>query len=146
MRLWSVVMVAFGVLLSASAAYACSTASGKSPTLEEQFAAASSVFTAHVVRVEETTEKRRDPKEAVLAATFRIIEVLKGKPPSDNKVKSYVYGPGNCTVPVLAGTDYIFFLEENSAFVDWPGGTQAFFDIDAAEAKELLGRLRAPKN
>jgi hypothetical protein len=150
MNLRTLAVGALILLFGASPTYACSTLDtiqGREPSKEEQFAQASAVFVAHVTHVVEIDAKRRSADEPVLEATFRVIEVLKGQPPPDNKVKSYGYRPGNCTVPMFAGMDYVFFLREGAQdFVDWPSGTETFFNINDTKAQALLNQLRALKN
>jgi hypothetical protein len=134
-------------ILSVGSTHACSVAEGSpEPTKEALFAEASTVFVGHVVFVEEVAAQHRDPNEPVLEAKFRVTEVLKGQPPADNKVRSFGYGPGNCTAPMLAGMDYLFFLHQGvQNFVDWPSGTETFFNINGTETQALLARLRALK-
>jgi hypothetical protein len=78
-------------------------ATWKGPTTEQQFARATAVFVARIVRIEEGQLVLGDRTWPIVEATFRTIEVLKGRPPEDMKVRSLVYGFGNCTIPLLAG-------------------------------------------
>jgi hypothetical protein len=132
------------LLAVTGAANACSSLEGP-PTEEQLFAKASAVFLAHVVRTEETQGANpllvSHPTSAMVDATFRVIEVLKGEPPADGKVRSLVYGAGNCSVALLAGLDYLVFLQDGN-FVLWPGGTMAFFNLDGTEPKRLLEKFR----
>src|SRR5689334_3680463 len=105
------------LLARTGAANACLRV-GLPPPDEEMFAKASAVFIAHVFRVEETgttrvlaeqamemLEERKSglsgPEEAaartrieseppvpLVEASFRVVEVLKGHPPGDGKVRS----------------------------------------------------------
>ncbi|MBV8536257.1 MAG: hypothetical protein JO128_11730 [Alphaproteobacteria bacterium] len=74
-------------------------------------------------------------------ASFRTIEIFKGYPPADGKVRSPAFGPGNCSVPLLAGSDYILFLYENN-LVLLPGGSELVFNLEGTEVKKALGELR----
>jgi hypothetical protein len=136
-------IAALMLLMTTRAVQACQTLE---PVSEERsFAQASAVFLAHVTRTEETEGNARlkiDPTTPLVEATFRLIEVLKGEPPADGKVRSPVYGPGNCSVPLFAGLDYVFVVEEGG-FVWLPGGTHAFFNREGTESKKLLDRYRA---
>jgi hypothetical protein len=124
-------------------ALACSTL-GPPPTVEENFAAASAVFVAHITKTEEILPAKDGVPIPVVAGTFRVLEVLKGMPPADNKVESVVFGPGNCSVPLLAGWDYVFFLRDGRQLVSI-FGTESFFNIHGTEPKKLLEKLRQLK-
>jgi hypothetical protein len=50
-------------------------------------------------------------------ATFRLIEVLKGQPPADGKVKGPI--PFMCMRPLLAAVDYVIFLNEGDNVIVW---------------------------
>lgn len=130
---------AFAMLLLAGmeAAIACSYAPGYGPPSDEElFAKASTVFVGRLVRVEEagvvsvrellafppwTKVEARPPREVIeslppwpaVEATFRVVEVFKGQPPADGKIRAPV---GNyCTGPLLwAGSDHVFFLYEGN--------------------------------
>ena len=84
----------------------------------------------------------------IVEGTFRTIEVLKGEPPQDQKVRSLVYGPGNCTIPLLSGWDYVFllghitFADSDHNLVSWPDGSFGLFNIEGTEAKRKLDELR----
>ena len=52
-----------------------------------------------------------------------------------------VYGPGNCSVPLLAGSDYLLFLDKNN-FVWILSGSELFWNLDSIEPKKILNELR----
>lgn len=143
--------VVVGVLLtvgSVSQALACSTL-GPEPTREELFRKASAVIAAHMIRTEEVEARlpRSNRQQMIVEGTFRVVEVLKGTPPSDLKIKSFTFGPGNCTVPILSGADYVLFLhDDEQGFVSWPGGTQMLWSFETDSSQQLLNELRALKN
>ena len=83
---------------------------------------------------------RGDP--VVVEASFRIVEVLKGRPPKDGKVKSRVPLGGNCSIELLAAIDYLFFLNNDSNFVLLPDGSRPIYRW-FSEHNVLLERLRA---
>lgn len=126
----------------AEAARACSYAPGyEPPSLEELFAKATAVFVGRVVRVEEAgvvsvreilavppwvkveTVPPKDfveslPPYPAIEATFRVVEIVKGQPPADGKVRAPRYV--HCNGPlVLAGLDHIFFLSESNFVRSW---------------------------
>jgi hypothetical protein len=128
-----------------AAASACS-APDAPKTTEEKFARATAVFVAHMVRTEEAgLMVMGNHKEPIIEGTFRVIEVLKGRPPEDGKVRSPPYGPGNCTIPLMAGMDYVFFLgpsDNKQNFVTWITGSFGTFNLGGTEPKRILDELR----
>jgi hypothetical protein len=129
-----------GICAALSTANACSSLEPE-PTDEQLFAKASAVFVAHIVRTEETEGLFGQSHEKLVEATFDVMEALKGDPPSDRKIKSFVYGPGNCSVPLLAGIDYLILLREGN-WVLFPYGSQAFSSLQSTEAKQVLAVFR----
>jgi hypothetical protein len=83
-----------------------------------------------------------DKPEVIVEASFRIVEVLKGQPPKDGKVKSFVPLGGNCSVTLVAATDYLFFLNNDLNFVAIFDGSRPIY-LWHSEHKVLLERLRA---
>lgn len=107
---------------------------------EERFRQASAVFVGHVIRTEMARGRYFDIGDRLIVeGTYHVVEILKGDPPADHKIKSDIYGPGNCAIPVIAGRDYLVFLG-----VYWPGGT-VVVGIDGSEAQALLNKLRTLK-
>jgi hypothetical protein len=109
------------LVASTTAADACFGGQG---TIEYGFARARTVFAARVVRTEEAQMLLGREIRTIVEATFRVSEVFKGAPPQEQKVRSLVYGPTNCTIPLLVGWDYVFFLssDDDRNFVYTPGG------------------------
>lgn len=128
-------------------AIACSTL-GPPPTDDELFEKASAVFVAHVTKTEEVTLSF--PSSSAPAAvpgvegTFRVLEILKGKPPEDARVQDLVFGPGNCSLGLFAGLDYLFFLRGDK-WVLWPTGSRAFINLQGTEPQKILEHLRKLK-
>lgn len=144
-RLLYLVTVLF-LQCTASSAIACSIL-GEPPTERQLFEKATSVFVAHVFRTEEKQSPVGPNKASIpiVEGDFRIIETLKGTPPSDGKVRDVVFGPGNCSLGLMAGLDYLFFVNDSQEFVSWPTGSRPFINIEGTEPKKLLENLRALK-
>jgi hypothetical protein len=142
-------LFAFAALFCITAApnaYSCSRDPRiPAPTLEELFAQAATVFVAHVINVREITAPDFEKsKIGTIQATFRAIEVLKGSPPSSGHVVSDSYSFGNCTLPFLAGADYIFFLKHDDEHINTLEGSNGpIVNLQATQVRELLGKLRA---
>jgi hypothetical protein len=144
-RLLLVVYVVGAALLgNASSARACSY----EPRSDKQlFAKASTVFVARVVRTEEAMgpSPLGDKPEPLVEATFRVVETLKGRPPGDGKVKSLRWSNGNCSVLLVAGHDYLFFLHDDNYVLLGLGSRPIVLEgVESvtAETKTLLQRLR----
>ncbi|MBP6819466.1 MAG: hypothetical protein KBC46_09205 [Ferrovibrio sp.] len=137
------------VLLAASIqpSFACSRdPSQPEPTDEDFFRQASAVFLGRIYKTEESTETFDGRVEPMVIGTFRLIEVFKGQPPTDNTVRDPIPGPGNCGLMLQAGVDYLFFLHsEMRNYVPWPNGSRGFFNTNARDAKQLFDKLRALK-
>jgi hypothetical protein len=127
-------------------ALACSSLAPP-PSDEEQFARASAVFVAHLTKTEEVTLSFKGFPQAVpgVEGTFRIVEILKGDPPADGKVQDLVFGPGNCSLALFAGLDYLFFLHGDK-WVLSTGGSRGFINLQGAEPRQLLEKLRKLKS
>lgn len=93
-------------------AFACSTRNDEHPTDEQLYKSASAVFVAHITKTEEKSSPVGGDKRLpwpIVEGNFKLIEILKGEPPADGKVKDLVFGPGNCSLGLFAGLDYVFF-------------------------------------
>ena len=119
------------------------------PTEAELVHTAKSVFVAHVFRTEEEAPRAADfdNGEPHLTGSFRIIEIIKGAPPEDGKVRDRIYGPGNCSLGLRAGFDYVFFIQESRMnMVLWPTGSRVVPNLQSDEAVHMLLELRALGN
>jgi hypothetical protein len=130
-----------------SPGYACSSMPGKPvPTEEELFSQASSVFVAHLTSVEEIAapdDMKRFLKN-IIEGSFSTIERIKGEPPASRKVRSAPYAFGNCTIPFMAGADYIFFLQKEDDYITFLSGSAGpFINLDGTKVRERLEKLRA---
>ncbi len=84
------------------------------------FAKASAVFVARIARADEVEMPHPYGGRGAPAveATFRLIEVLKGRPPADGKVRGPL--PHLCTRSLLVGLDYVIFLDaDDDNFILW---------------------------
>jgi hypothetical protein len=119
---------------------------------EKFFDLAATVFTAHITK---TTEIDLPTSQEYAATTaieseFKIVEVFKGTPPANQKVHDLVFGFGNCSTPLLAGTDYLFFLQSSEKenmpkwwnYVGLPTGSRMIYPIESKKITELLEKIR----
>jgi len=145
MSYWRNLLVLVLLQLVAFPLLACSRPPGEAPPTEsELFQKAQAVFVAHVYRTAEGTRSIDSSEKPfpVVEGEFRVIEVLKGVPPANGKVATLVPSPGNCAVLMVAGVDYVFFVQEGHDLIWWPDGSQAFTNLQAIEPKKYLERLR----
>jgi hypothetical protein len=134
--------VACLLLLFARPAMACSSL--KQPTDQELFANAASVFRARVTEVK--LASLVDPEQPsrtveVVEARYEVKEVFKGAPPASGIVRDLPYGPGNCSLGLLPGMEYVFFPGKYEMVLLF-SGSFAFFNAEAKEIKQRLEELR----
>lgn len=114
-------------------------------TQEEVFARAKSVFRARVVEVR--LAKFANPfkpgeQTDIVEGRFEVEETYKGTPPASGIVRDFVLLPGNCSLGLFPGWDYVFVPDEQG-FVLLPSQSVAFFNPDAPEPKEAIDLYRA---
>lgn len=136
-------LATFVLLLSFSAvASACSF---KQRSDEQLFAAATSVFRARVTEVK--LASLADPANPsgraveVVEARYEVKEILKGAAPSAGIVRDLPFGPGNCSLGLIPGLEYVFFPGEHE-MVLVPSGSFAYFNEEGSEVKPRLEALR----
>ncbi|MBI3513937.1 MAG: hypothetical protein HY060_07740 [Proteobacteria bacterium] len=148
MTLQQLVIAVLIVLIGAFPAGACSRAPDEpEPTVANFFASAKQVFLAPLIRTEEV--RHNDPvyKDIpyFIEGRYRIIEILKGQPSADGAVRDLPWGPGNCSLGLLAGHDYLFFVDQRG-LVLLPDGSRMFFSLEVQPVKQLLAKLRSLSN
>ncbi|HET7089068.1 MAG TPA: hypothetical protein VFL17_10490 [Anaerolineae bacterium] len=115
------VLIAMLLLGKLEAASACSMV--PLPSDADLFAKASTVFVARIVRAEEvemqfpTSRWGQGVTGSGVDGTFRLIEVLKGQPPADGKVRGPM--PFMCMMPLMVAVDYVIFLNEGDNVIVW---------------------------
>jgi hypothetical protein len=139
------VIFIFLIMLTPTTTWACSQDPAQpEPTDRDFYKAAKLVLSAHVTKVEEMVPAG-DGDGGLIVGTLRPIEVFKGKLPQEFTVRSEVFLPGNCTLPLMAGSDYVFFLDGKDNFVQWATGSRSYFNIDGTEVRKELEAIRALK-
>lgn len=129
-------------LCATTNAAACSTIN--SPTEHLLFSRAKSVFRAQVTEVKLShLANPENPAEQVEVVEARYIlkEAFRGNPPSTGFVRDLPYGPGNCSLGVLPGVEYVFFPGEHD-FVLTYSGSFGYFNSEDREVKQHLEALR----
>jgi hypothetical protein len=113
----------------------------REPTEEELFSQARSVFVAHLTSVKEVAapESVKEYYQNIIEGNVTIIEIIKGTPPLDGKVRSMPYGYGNCTIPFLVGADYLFFLSSDDEYISFLAGSGGpILNLNALKVQEKL--------
>jgi len=143
MRRYACFFVAAILLITILGAGACSW--DRTVSHEQLFARSTSVFICHIVRTEEVEGSFDGQREMIIEGAFRVVEILKGPSPAGGKIRSLVYGPGNCAIPIVAGIDYLLFVQEDN-LISFPTGSRALpslkEDLQDNETKQVLQRLR----
>src|SRR5579872_1475027 len=127
--------------VAATPVLACSSdPKAPEPTTAALFKDAKLVFFARMVR----TEERAEPDNhgwPVVEGRYRILETFKGRPDPNGVVLDPAFGAGNCALGLLAGSDYVFFVNEAGDVVS-PTGSRMVLNRAAAPVKQLLAELR----
>jgi hypothetical protein len=132
-------------------AISCSTR-GPGPTDSEIFAQATEVFVARVTSTELARFSRRVCAEEAeqceyVRASYTVIEQVKGRTPRRGHVKDVTFGPGNCSLGLLAGWYYVFYISDEYRSVLHPGGSFAVGpDLDPERLDELRSIGTSPHN
>jgi hypothetical protein len=138
--------IIIAIMALTNSAHGCSSL--EQPTEEETVAKASTIFLAHLLRVEEAGSAFPDEPhhggngDKIIEGTFNVLEVIKGVPPEDHKIKSLAYGTGNCAIPLLVGNDYLIMLEKDNVVMIGHGNASALINIENEPTKRDLARLR----
>src|ERR1700761_1676918 len=128
---------ASAILLAPLAAAACEF---EHRTQEEVFARAQSVFRARVldVRLVKSTNPFNPAQRVdIVEGRFEVEEVYKGTPPDSGVVRDLVLLPGNCSLGLFPGWEYVFVPDEQG-FVLTPTQSIAFFNPDAPEPRKAI--------
>jgi len=119
---------------------------GKEPSLTEKFVEADGValvkITSTRLVVDDSTKDVWE-RETV-EATYDVLEAFKGDH-SRPVVREMVFGPGNCTFPLLTGNIYVLFIEKGNRSISSMNGTQILWNVDGTEVKPMLAQLRSLK-
>ncbi len=144
--------VALAVLavMTAPAADACSRR--PNPTDAQLFSEAEHVIVARVV----STELRQMPRSgcdadglddnecSYVEAKYELSEVLKGSVRGRGKVRDLVFGPGNCSLGVLAGFYYVFYIDKEHNWVPHINGSFPLGPVYGERERQAVERVRQP--
>ena len=109
---------------------------------EEKFANADRVFRAKIIATKLVTEEIHGDKGEVIHATYKLIESYKGKTPQEGIVRELPFGPGNCMIGLMTGTEYIIYIDNKYNFVTLPSGSWGYFNAEGTEVQSKINELR----
>ena len=111
---------------------------------EEKFARAKEVFLARVIRVEEAATPARwgSVEFKAVQGTYKLLEVFKGEPKDGDTVLDFVFNPGNCSLGIMAGLYYVFFIRPENRLVLWVGGSRGYINLEGSVPKADIARFR----
>lgn len=130
---------------------ACSTR-GSPPSDSELFARASEVFVARVTSTKLARFNRRlcdwQAEECeYVRASYTLIEQIKGRTPQRGHVKDVTFGIGNCSLGLMAGWYYVFYISDEHRAVLHPDGSFAVGpELDPERLDELRTIGTSPHN
>ncbi len=133
------ILCGIGLLGVAGQSAACSRAGGP-PSLEALIADADEIFVARLNSAAEKTlpivsGANVDGEDLIgmlgVEGRYTLIEVLKGTPPAKGVVDDLPFGPGNCSLGLMPGWDYVFFVKHDARHPDyrWVGMFSGSFPL-----------------
>ena len=135
------IVIILTLLLLPAVALPCSF---KEKTDEEKFNSAKAVFHAKIVETKLGNLKNPDnSKESIetVEGKFIVKEKFKGEPPVSGYAKDFVFGPGNCSLGLITGMEYVFYVSDDD-FVLLPTGSFGFFNDEGTAVRPKLDKLR----
>ena len=130
------------LMFATGSALACSCMKTE---LGAKYNEASMVFLGHITIAKEITndpEVKKSKSANYIEATYKVIEVFKGKPVDGGSIIDGVYTGGSCAVGMLPGVDYIIFNNANNS-VSICNGTKFY---NSVKDVELINKLRVLHN
>lgn len=121
MRKLLFVLLALLLTAISSRSFACSCVKR---SLEQQYNEASFVFVARVIDKREVKSRKSQPGWGGWTAKVSVVKAIKGEPLLLPELESG-YGHGDCGVPLMRDTSYIFFASSEGE-VNICSGTQVY--------------------
>jgi hypothetical protein len=78
----------------------------------------------------------------ILEARYEVKEVLKGTPPTSGVVKDLPFGPGNCSLPLHLGLEFVFMPDEFD-MEQISTGSFGYFNPEGTAILPRLASIRA---
>jgi len=127
----------------AASAMACSW---KERPISEVLAEAKSVFRARVTEVKlvnsgPVPQTARPKPIPVVEARYELLETFKGEPPPSGVVRDFMLAPGNCSLGLFPGWEYIFIPGKDDMVI-LPTGSFGYFNPDGETVKPRIEEIR----
>ena len=118
-------------------------------TLQQQVDAAANIFRARVVEaavkpVGTLPEGWASPSPEIaeiVEARIELRELIKGHAPAEGIVRDFPFMPGNCSLGLMPGVEYLFMPDANG-FVLIPTGSFGYINAQGTETKATLDEVR----
>lgn len=135
-------VIVLSILLSIQTAYGCSCAP---LTEEELFNGARAVYLAEVTDTKLIKESDDDTSWEIIEANFTILEKFKGPEEPITKVHDLSFGFGNCSIGLMSGMEFVFFISESRNgrnYVGMCGGSKSI-NLGYKDIETVLNKLRS---
>jgi hypothetical protein len=129
-------IIAILLLIASNISFACQF---KERSDAQLIADAKTVFRAKVTEVKLVVFAPPDypgQKDEIVEARYEIKEVLKGVPPSSGIIRDLPFGPGNCSLGLYPGIEYVFFPGQYDMVLT-PTGSFGYFTEQGSVAPRL---------
>jgi len=122
------------------------------PTDAQLFSEAEHVFVAKVVattlrqvpRRQCEAEELNEDECAYVEGRYELVQTLKGTPRRRGTVRDLVFGPGNCSLGLLAGFYYVFYMDRQHNWVPHINGSFPLGPFFEARERQAVDRIREP--
>lgn len=150
MRLELATVLSVCIAIATPAADACSRR--PHPTDVQLYSEAEQIFVARILATEIRRMPRRECEAEEMSedectyveGEYELVEVLKGAPRSRGKVRDLVFGPGNCSLGLLSGFYYVFYVEKEHNWVPHINGSFPLGPIYQERERKAVERIRDP--
>jgi len=116
--------------------------SGPSYTGKAAFDNAKRVFRAKILQTEIVFEDFKGSDYEIIDSKYELLEIYKGNVSENGVVKTIPFSPGNCSVALLTGSEYIIYLGEDDFVYDF-NGTWGYLDSENKKKAEELKEIKS---
>ena len=116
--------------------------SGPRYTGKAAFENAKRVFRAKILQTELVFENYEGSDYEIINSKYELLEVYKGNVSENGIVKTIPFFPGNCSVALLTGSEYVIYLGEDDFVYDF-NGTWGYLDSEIKKTAEELREIKS---
>jgi len=132
------ILIAIVVLTLSNYANACS---GPRYEGKQAYENALRVFRVKILNTELVNEKYNGNDFELVNAKYELLESFKGNVDKNGIVKFAPFSPGNCSFPLLTGSEYVIYLREDDFVFDF-NGSWSYLDSENTKTAEELEKIR----